>query len=133
VNATYYSFKAAFAELPMAKEYGVPHEVTILSISLVVLGVGIGPLLLGPLSELYGRNIVYRISFALYVSFGLPVIFAPNIGMRNSYTSSFSCFDTRLSAVHLVFRFVTALCGSAFLSVSGGSMADMFHNHQLAG
>lgn len=54
--------------------------VTILSISLFVLGLGTGPLLVGPLSEVYGRNIVYRLSYFFFFVFMFPVAFAPNIG-----------------------------------------------------
>lgn len=43
--------------------------------------------------------------------FNLPVAFANNI------------------AVHLIFRFLTGFAGSAFLSVSGGAVSDVFPNH----
>ena len=43
-------------------------------------GLGCGPLLLGPLSEFYGRNPVYRVSYTLFWIFSWPVAFAPNIG-----------------------------------------------------
>ena len=36
------------------------------------------------------------------------------------------------AAVFLVFRFVTGFCGSAFLSVAGGSVSDMFSNADVA-
>lgn len=35
-------------------------------------------------------------------------------------------------ALHLIFRFLTGFAGSAFLSVSGGSISDMFTNDQVA-
>lgn len=34
--------------------------------------------------------------------------------------------------VYLLFRFVTGLCGAAFLSVAGGSVSDMFSNAAVA-
>ncbi|TFK35007.1 major facilitator superfamily domain-containing protein, partial [Crucibulum laeve] len=98
----------------VANEFGVGHVVTILSISLFVEGLGLGPLLVGPLSEVYGRNAVYRMSYGLFFVFSWPVAFAPNI------------------AVHLIFRFVTGFCGSAFLSVAGGSVSDLFSDHAVA-
>jgi len=84
------------------------------SLSLFVIGLGIGPLLVGPLSETFGRNIVYRVSYGLFFAFTFPVAFAPN------------------AAVHLVFRFVTGFMGSAFLSVAGGSVSDMFADTSVA-
>ncbi|KAG2111482.1 major facilitator superfamily domain-containing protein [Suillus clintonianus] len=105
---------AAFTELGAAQTFHVPHEVTILGISMFVTGLGTGPLLVGPLSEVYGRNAVYEISYALFFVFTFPVVFAPNI------------------AVFLIFRLITGFCGSAFLSVAGGSVSDMFPNSSIA-
>lgn len=64
----------------MQEQWHVSSPVTILGISLFVEGLGIGPLLLGPLSEFYGRNFVYWSSFALFLVLNLPVALAPNIG-----------------------------------------------------
>ncbi|KAI0269965.1 MFS general substrate transporter [Gloeopeniophorella convolvens] len=108
------SSMAAFAEGAVARQFGVSKEVTILGVSLFVLGLGLGPLVAGPMSEIYGRNIVYRVSFVLFFVFMFPVAFAPDIG------------------VYLLFRFITGYCGAAFLSVAGGSVSDMFSNAQVA-
>ncbi|KAI0040027.1 MFS general substrate transporter [Auriscalpium vulgare] len=108
------SSAAAETEVAVAERFGVSKEVGILGVSLYVLGLGLGPLITGPLSELYGRNIIYRISFFLFFAFTFPVAFAPTL------------------AVFLVFRFVTGFCGSAFLSVAGGSVTDLFPDHQVA-
>ena len=35
-------------------------------------------------------------------------------------------------ATYLVFRFITGLCGAAFLSVAGGSVSDLFDNQHVA-
>lgn len=43
--------QAAFTETGVANEFGVSREVTILAVSLYTLGLGMGPLLVGPLSE----------------------------------------------------------------------------------
>ncbi|KAL0577765.1 hypothetical protein V5O48_004223 [Marasmius crinis-equi] len=108
------SSAAAFAEDGMSLDFHVAKIVTILTISLFVEGLGFGPLLVGPLSEVYGRNIIYRVSFVLLFAFSWAVAFAPNI------------------TVMLVFRFITGFCGSAFLSVAGGSVSDLFSNDEVA-
>ncbi|EIM85985.1 MFS general substrate transporter [Stereum hirsutum FP-91666 SS1] len=108
------SSAASFTEKGVASEFHVSQEVTILSISLFVLGLGLGPLVVGPLSEVYGRNIIYRISFLGFFAFTWPIAFAPNI------------------AVYLIFRFVTGLFGAAFLSVAGGSISDLFPSNKVA-
>lgn len=68
------------ARAGLQKEFGVSTPVAILGISLYVEGLGIGPLLLGPLSEFFGRRHIYWISFVFFVLFNFPVAFAPNIG-----------------------------------------------------
>lgn len=89
-------------------EFHISRIVAILGLSLFVIGLGIGPMLLGPLSEFYGRRPVYIVSYTAFTLLGLPVSFANNL------------------AVFLVFRFLTGFCGSAFLSVAGGSVSDIF-------
>ncbi|KAI9451097.1 MFS general substrate transporter [Russula earlei] len=106
--------QAAFVEMPVARQFHVSKEVAILGVSLFVLGLGLGPLVAGPMSETYGRNAVYRLSFSLFFACMFPVAFAPNI------------------SVYLIFRFISGYCGAAFLSVAGGSVSDMFSNAQVA-
>jgi hypothetical protein len=71
---------AALTEIAIAKEFNVTHELTILTISLFVCGLAIGPLVVGPFSEMYGRSWIYVTSFALFFVFSWPIAFAPNIG-----------------------------------------------------
>lgn len=40
---------------------------------------GLGPLLIGPLSEVHGRNRIYQVSYFLFFAFSFPVAFAPHI------------------------------------------------------
>ncbi|KAK7018861.1 RNA polymerase II-associated protein [Favolaschia claudopus] len=108
------SSMASFTEQGMATEFKVSREPTILMISLFVLGLGFGPLITGPFSEVYGRAIIYRVSYVLMVLLSFPVVFAPNL------------------AVALVFRFLLGTAGASFLSVAGGSIADMFDGHKVA-
>ncbi|KAF8188317.1 MFS general substrate transporter [Pholiota molesta] len=108
------SSMAGFAETGVSRDLHVGHTVAILSISLYILGLGLGPLIFGPLSEIYGRNLVYRVSYGLFFALNFPVAFAPDI------------------SVHLIFRFLTGFCGSAFLSVAGGSVSDLFDDKTVA-
>lgn len=59
----------------MMEAFGVGTELITLGVSLFVLGFAIGPLLWGPLSELYGRQILYFATFAGLTAF--------NAGMFN--------------------------------------------------
>ena len=42
-------------------------KVAILGASLFVLGLGLGPLVAGPVSEIYGRNVVYHVLSNLFI------------------------------------------------------------------
>ncbi|EIW63416.1 MFS general substrate transporter [Trametes versicolor FP-101664 SS1] len=110
---TFDSSMAAFTEQGLAIDLHASQEVTILGVSLYVLGLGIGPLFVGPLSELYGRNVIYQVSYWLFFAFTWPTAFPPDI------------------ATFLVFRFITGLCSSAFFSVAGGSVSDLFDNRNV--
>ncbi|KAI0322373.1 MFS general substrate transporter [Amylostereum chailletii] len=114
VLTTCASSAASFTEDSIAAEFHVSKEVTILGISLYVMGLGLGPLIAGPLSEVLGRSIVYRGSFIAFFGLSWAVAFAPHI------------------AVYLVFRFLTGYASSAFLSVAGGSVSDMFSDSKVA-
>lgn len=105
---------APFTEEGIQHQFHISPEVSILSISLFSEGLGVGPLLLGPLSEFYGRNIVYWISYTCFWLTTFPVAFAPN------------------AAVHLLFRFWSGFAGSALLTVAGGSLSDLFGDSSLA-
>ena len=78
-------------------------EVVTLDLSLYVLGFALGPLLLAPLSEYYGRNPVYIASWGLLVIFQIPLAVAPNI------------------ATIIVCRFLQGCFGSAPLTNTGGT------------
>jgi hypothetical protein len=49
------SSMAVFAEAAIARDFGVTSEVTILGLSLYILCLGLGSVVAGPLSELYGE------------------------------------------------------------------------------
>ncbi|OQE96698.1 hypothetical protein PENNAL_c0001G00992 [Penicillium nalgiovense] len=74
----------------------------------------IGPLFLSPLSEFYGRRNIYIVSFSLFLVWLIPCAVAKN------------------TETMLVSRFFNGLSGSAFLSVAGGTVGDMFDRHELA-
>ncbi|CAG8978441.1 hypothetical protein HYALB_00012608 [Hymenoscyphus albidus] len=82
-------------------------------LSLFILGLGIGPMFLGPFSEFYGRRPVYLAAFSLFLLWLIPSVVAQNIQTM------------------LIARFFDGLSGSAFLSVAGGTVGDMFNREQL--
>ncbi|OJD13984.1 hypothetical protein AJ78_05621 [Emergomyces pasteurianus Ep9510] len=95
------------------EEFHCSRMAATVGLSLFMLGLGLGPLVLAPLSEFYGRRIIYVTSFASLLIWLIPCAVAQNI-------------ETMLVA-----RFFTGLSGSAFLSVAGGTVGDMFAGHEL--
>ncbi|KAH7381318.1 major facilitator superfamily domain-containing protein [Phaeosphaeria sp. MPI-PUGE-AT-0046c] len=92
-------------------EFGASRLVCTLGLSLFVAGLGTGPMILSPLSEFYGRRPIYICSFTFFFIWMFPCAFARNIQTM------------------LVGRFLDGLAGSAFLSVAGGTVGDMFAKH----
>ncbi|KAL5313240.1 hypothetical protein ACEPPN_018973 [Leptodophora sp. 'Broadleaf-Isolate-01'] len=90
------------------EEFNASEVVGTLGISLFVLGFALGPLLWAPLSELYGRQVVYIGTYAALTAFNIGAV-----GAKNMPTL-------------LVMRFFAGAFGSSALTNSGGIIADMF-------
>lgn len=99
----------------MTKEFHSSRIVATLGLSLFVMGLGVGPMALSPLSEFYGRRPIYLVSFSFFVIWLIPSAVAQNM------------------ATMLIARFFDGLSGSAFLSVAGGTVGDLFNREQLQG
>ncbi|KAK0101585.1 hypothetical protein ONS95_006749 [Cadophora gregata] len=92
----------------MMEEFHVTSEpVATLGVTTYLLGLAVGSLILAPLSEMYGRRIVYAGSLAFYCLMVLPCALA-----------------TSLSEV-LVVRFFGAVAGSAMIANAPGSVSDI--------
>ncbi|KAK3949499.1 major facilitator superfamily domain-containing protein [Pseudoneurospora amorphoporcata] len=93
----------------VADDFGLTDEYTpTLPTALFVLGFGLGPLYLAPLSELYGRRAVYLSCFAMFTVFNICCAVSPNI------------------AALTVFRLLAGMAGSAGPSIGGGTIGDMY-------
>lgn len=71
-----------------------------------------GPLLLGPLSEIYGRVLILQLSNMFYLFFNL------------------GCGLSRTSGQLIAFRFLSGFGGSAPLAIGGGVLSDLFTPEQ---
>lgn len=81
---------------------------TILPATTYLIGFVLGPLVFAPLSEQYGRRTILISTLCLYTIFTMATALAPNW------------------AAFLVFRFLAGTFASPPLSVTGGSIADVF-------
>lgn len=95
----------------LMQEFGVSHTIATLGLTLFVLGYGIGPLFLSPLSEIaaIGRLTPYVITLAIFFALQPISATAGNIpGL-------------------LVLRFLAGFIGSPVLATGGASLGDMFN------
>lgn len=84
-------------------------------VSVYVLGYAFGPLIIAPLSELYGRLVVYHVSNVLFVVLTVACAVATNLNML------------------IGFRFLQGTFGSTPLTIGGGTIADMIVQEKRGG
>ena len=94
------------------ESFNVSLEVVILTVTLFVLGFGVGPLVFAPLSEEFGRQIIYNTTLLVAVVFIIPCAVAKNIGTL------------------LVARFISGVAFSAPMTLIGGSLSDFWATNE---
>ena len=96
----------------VAKEFNVSEEVALLSITVFVIGFGIGPMAFAPLSEIYGRRVIYGSTLFVAVIFIIP------------------CAVSKNAATLIVFRALGGIAFSAPMTLVGGTLADCWKNEE---
>ncbi|EME39510.1 hypothetical protein DOTSEDRAFT_139366 [Dothistroma septosporum NZE10] len=76
-------------------------------VSIYVLGFAVGPLVIAPMSELYGRLIVYQVCNVGFLAFTIACAVAPSMGSL------------------IAFRFFAGVFGVAPVTIGGGTIADL--------
>nr|GAT52842.1 MFS polyamine transporter [Mycena chlorophos] len=93
----------------VAADFGIRNDVVVALItSIFVLAYAIGPLFLGPLSEIFGRNKIIQGANLWYLLW------------------NFVCGYAKNTPQLLVFRFMAGLGGSAPLAIGGGVLGDIW-------
>ncbi|KXN89327.1 hypothetical protein AN958_05825 [Leucoagaricus sp. SymC.cos] len=99
----------------VAFKYGIRDPTVIaLTLTIFLLSFGIGPLIMAPLSEMYGRTWVLHIANVFTLAFSLGCAYSPNTGSL------------------VAFRFLSGLSGSAPIAIGGGSVSDLFAERERA-
>lgn len=80
-----------------------------------VIMLGIGPLLLAPLSETFGRRKIYIVCFSCFTILQIPSALAPNVGTL------------------IAMRTLSGFFGSVGIANGGGTISDMFVPAERAG
>ncbi|KAG9223391.1 hypothetical protein CCMSSC00406_0007578 [Pleurotus cornucopiae] len=113
----------------MSRDFGITSSVvTALTISVFVLAYAIGPLFLGPLSEIFGRSRVVQLANLFYLGqcSPSPPVFTPDWALAWNIGCGFAQNTGQLIA----FRFLAGLGGSAPLSIGGGVISDTWGTHE---
>ncbi|KAK1754267.1 major facilitator superfamily domain-containing protein [Echria macrotheca] len=76
-------------------------------LSIYILGFAFGPLFVAPMSEMYGRSLLYHAGNILFAIFSVGAALANSIGML------------------MAFRFLMGLAGSVPITIGSGSIADI--------
>ena len=100
------AYTGGLAEI--VKSFHVSTEVSILGISLFVLGFAIGPLIWAPSSEFFGRQILFVVTYIILTLFNVGAAVSQNIQTL------------------IIMRFFAGSFGSSPLTNAGGVIADMF-------
>ncbi|KAK4495199.1 hypothetical protein PRZ48_013526 [Zasmidium cellare] len=92
----------------LAEEFGITSSTLVsLTVSIYLAGFAVGPMLIAPLSELYGRLIIYHTSSVFYIGFII------------------GCALSRGTGMFLAFRFLAGCAASGPTAVGGGTVADV--------
>ncbi|KAF2199808.1 MFS general substrate transporter [Delitschia confertaspora ATCC 74209] len=91
------------------------NTLTAFVVSVYILGFAIGPLVIAPMSEMYGRFWIYTICNLLFIVFNVACAVSTNLNML------------------IVFRFFAGCSGASPLTIGGGTVADMFPPEKRAG
>jgi MFS family permease len=96
------------------QSFHISRTAALIGLTVYTLGLAFGPVFSAPLSEKYGRKIVYIVSSPIFMLFTL------GAGFSQSFASLVVC------------RFFAGLTGSPALAVGAGTMADVFLPRQRA-
>ena len=101
------------ATLTIAADFGITSALSpTLPIAFFVLGLGLGSLFLAPLSELFGRRLVYLVSFSIFALLNVGCALAPSMASLT------------------VLRLLSGMAGSAGPSLGGASIGDLFKEEE---
>lgn len=99
-------FAPGAAEL--AADFGITSEIlAAFTVSIYLLGFGIGPLLISPLSEIWGRLIVIHVCNVVFIGFTI------------------GCAASTNTAMFMIFRFIAGCACSAPMTIGGAVIADV--------
>lgn len=107
-NATFASSAPSGIATQLMAQFKLSEEVAALTISVFVAGYCVGPLFWGPLSEQYGRRLIFLVTFPVYACFQV------------------GCALSKNTASIIIFRLLGGLFAAAPLTNSGALISDIW-------
>jgi len=98
----------------IASDYGTSKQFVMGGQAGFVIMLGIGPLFFAPMSETFGRRIIFLTNMTLFTLIQIPTALAPN------------------APTFIAMRTLGGLCGSVGVANGGGSISDMFATNERA-
>lgn len=98
----------------ISEEYDISPVVGELGLSFYVVGLSAGSIIAAPMSEFYGRRVVYTVGLLGFFAFQFGVVFGKNI------------------ETILISRLLQATIGSVFMSNISGTIADLFDRSEMS-
>ena len=98
----------------IAEEFNLSRTVAILPLTLFTIGLALGPLIAAPISENFGRTVVYKVTGLAYI------LFMVGSGFSKSFASLLVC------------RLLAGISGGPVLAVGAGTVADTFYPQNRA-
>jgi len=108
LSITFASSALAGATPQIQADFDASTELVTADVSLFVLSFAIGPAIWGPLSELYGRQVVFGITYA-----GVTLFSGAGLASKNIATL-------------LVLRFISGAFGASTITNAAGVISDLF-------
>lgn len=97
----------------LCAEFGITNStIAALTVTIYILGFALGPLFISPLSEIYGRLIVYHVGNGVYLGFTIGCALSTN------------------TAMFMVFRFMCGVAAASPMSIGGGTIADLYRQEE---
>ncbi|KAK6087316.1 fluconazole resistance protein 1 [Seiridium cupressi] len=94
----------------LVREFGITSEVlAAFTVSIYLLGFALGPLVISPLSEVYGRLVINQVCNLIFIAFTI------------------GCAASTSSPMFFVFRFIAGCACSAPMTIGGAVIADVTH------
>ena len=99
----------------IAKDFNTDKQMVVATTTGFVIMLGLGPLVLAPFSETFGRRAVYMWCFSIFTLLQVPTALAPNI-------------ETLIAV-----RTISGFFGSVGIANGGGTISDMYPSSERAG